>query len=75
MHGQLVAVVTISCVIRPPFTLKSSDKVLFTVDIEGVGSENTSISRCNFNESLVEDMPPPEEKKQEVEFLRFLPAI
>ena len=29
--------------------------------MEGVGSENSSISRCNFNESLVENLPPPEE--------------
>ena len=43
--------------------------------VEGVGSENSSISRCNFNESLVENLPPPEKYKQEVEFLRFLPAI
>ena len=28
--------------------------------MEGVGSENSSISRCNFNESLVENLPPPE---------------
>jgi hypothetical protein len=28
--------------------------------VEGEGSENSSISRCNFNESLVEDLPPPE---------------
>ena len=41
--------------------------------VEGVGSENSFISRCNFNETLVENLPPPE-KKQEVEFLRFLPA-
>ena len=26
--------------------------------MEGVGSENSSISRCNFNESLVENLPP-----------------
>ena len=32
------------------------------------------VSRCNFNEILVENMPPPE-KKQEVYFLRFFPAI
>ena len=30
--------------------------------MEGVGSENSSISRCNFNETLVEDLPPPEKK-------------
>jgi hypothetical protein len=28
--------------------------------VEGVGSENSSISRCNFNESLVENLPHPE---------------
>jgi hypothetical protein len=28
--------------------------------VEGVGSKNSSISRCNFNESLVENLPPPE---------------
>ena len=28
--------------------------------MEGVGSENSSISHCNFNESLVENLPPPE---------------
>jgi hypothetical protein len=43
--------------------------------VEGVGSKNSSISRCNFNESLVENLPPPEKYKQEMEFLRFLPAI
>ena len=41
--------------------------------MEGIGSENSSISHFNFNETLVENLPPPE-KKQELEFFRFLPA-
>jgi hypothetical protein len=38
--------------------------------VVGVGSENSSISRCNFNETLVENLPPPD-KKQEVKLERI----